>query len=147
MTNRIRFNQSASPTNAYECTYNPVSISVPQSVNSEIRNSVETIDGEAVTFEPYFDSRRGRLTWRGFPSDHTSFNTQLSELATLVFPNDGDYTDANGYSYMHMGDIGTPLGVYTTWTKIKVISVDRKLREGGRAIYESIDLIWEDAEV
>ncbi len=55
---------------------------------------------------------------------------------------------AGGYRWLHFQDLAAAYGVYegATYTKIKVISVNKSLRPGGRAIFDPVELIWEDAE-
>jgi len=134
---KIKFADDVGGSGEYEVTYNPVEVIVPQSMDEQIKKTVNTIDGEGITFTPYHDSRRGKLIWRGFPGDHTNFITQLSEIVTYV----------DGYKYIKFdADLATALGVYATYTKVKIIAVNKKIRPGGAIIYDSVEIVWEEAE-
>lgn len=140
---KIMFNSSASDSGAYELTYNPVEIDAPQARASEIANSVDSMDGESITFNPYFDTRRGSMTWRGYPGDTSTtlgaaFETQLTTLEGYV----GDDP-----FYMHFKDLGDKFGVYATWTAIKIIAVNKTIRSGAGTTYDPVTLVWENAEV
>ena len=134
---RIKFATDDQGSDEYVLTYNPCEIHVPRAEHEGKTNSVESLDGEAVTFVKYFDTRRGRMFWKGWLTDHIAFAAQLSELATY----EGDYM------YMDMGSIGDALSEYVTWTKVKIVAINRVLREGGALQYDHVELVWEDAEV
>ena len=133
---RMDFADDAGGTGLYTLTYNPVSVTAPQSKPDEIKKTVVPIDGEGITFTPALDTRRGKLTWKVFRADNTSFITMLSELATYV----------GGYKYMKWNEVGTALSIYTTYTKVKIISLNKTVRDGGAIIYDSVELVWENAE-
>jgi len=126
----------------YELSYNPVEIDAPTARLSDVANSVETVDGESITFYPYHDSRRGAMRWRGYRSDTSvtgvAFEAQVAALKLYV----------GTYVYMSFMDIADAFGVYPSdqWQKIKVISVNTSLRSGGSTIYDPVELIWEDVE-
>lgn len=125
-------------TAAYTFTYNPSEIDIPQAADlSGIYNSVETVDGESITFQRSFDSRRGKLIWRGYPYDHTAFSAQLSSM--------GGYIGTDPL-YVKFEEIGTAINRYTSYTPIKIISIDRKIRQGGAIIYDSVELVFEEVE-
>jgi len=141
---KIQFaDDNVGSSNNYELTYNPVEIDAPTGRASEVANSVETVDGETITFYPYLDTRRGAMRWRGYRSDTSvtgvAFEAQVVELEGYV----------GTYKYMWFGDLATASGVYLDtpgWTRIKVISVNKSLRSGGSIIYDPVELIWEDVE-
>jgi len=126
----------------YELSYNPVEIDAPTSRLSDVANSVETVDGESITFYPYHDSRRGAMRWRGYRSDESvtglAFEAQVAALKLYV----------GTYKYMSFMDIADAFGVYPSdqWQKIKVISVNTSLRSGGSTIYDPVEFVWEDVE-
>ena len=138
---RIRLSDASDGDPCYEFAYNPVEIYCPTAMLGEIANSVETMDGESVTFYPYHDSRRGKLVWRGYPADTSvlgvAFGTMITTLNGYV----------GNYKYMNFGDIASAYNVYTGWTKVKIIAIDKALRSGGGTIYDLVEMIWEDAEV
>ena len=139
---RISFSLDGVGVADYVLPYNPVALEVPQARLDGNSTSVQTIDGESITFYGYHDSRRGKMTWRGYPSDSsalgTAFAAMLTELAAYV----------GNYRWMHFGDIGDAYGIYldTSWKKIKIISLNRSLRSGGGTTFDPVELIWEDAE-
>ena len=138
---KISLADNASGTSPDEFTYNPSEIDAPQARLSGAANSVETIDGESITFYPYLDSRRGSMRWRGYPADGTTtlssnFNTQISMMQGYIG------TDC----WMHFQDISADLNIYTAWTKVKIIAVNVTLRSGGGRTYDPVELVWENAE-
>jgi hypothetical protein len=142
---KIQFaDDNVGSSNNYELTYNPVEIDAPTARAGEIANSVETVDGESITFTPYHDSRRGYMRWRGYRSDTSAtgvaFEDMIEELEGYV----------GGYKYMYFGDLTTAFGVYPDvpdgWQKIKVIAVNKSVRSGGSIIYDPVELVWEDVE-
>jgi hypothetical protein len=140
---KIRLANDSGGGGSYEFTYNPSEIDIPQANLGNVAVSVDTIDGESVTFYPYLDTRRGVMRWRGYPAADgstisTNFNTMLNTyLRTYV----------GGYKYIHFGDISAAYDVYETWTKVKIIAVNVSLRSGGSQIYDPVELVWENAEV
>jgi len=133
---RIKFANDGEGTGEYELTYNPVELDAPQANDEGLKNSIPTLDGESVTFTKYFDNRRGRMIWRGFPSDHAAFSAQLSVIEAYE----------GNVKYLKMEDVGVALSIYETYTKIKVIAVNRVIRSGAGLTYEIIELVWENAE-
>jgi len=140
---KIQFaDDNVGSTNNYELTYNPVEIDAPTARAGEIANSVETVDGESITFTPYHDSRRGYMRWKGYRSDTSTtgvaFEAMITELEGYV----------GSYKYMSFQDLYTAFGVYPTaqWQKIKVIAVNKSVRSGGSIIYDPVELVWEDVE-
>ena len=141
---KIQFaDDNVGASNNYELTYNPVEIDAPTGRRGEVAESVETVDGESITFYPYLDTRRGSMRWRGYRSDASvtgiAFEAQIVELESYI----------GSYKYMWFADLTTAFGVYSDtpgWTKIKVISVNKSVRSGGSIIYDPVELIWEDVE-
>ena len=140
---RISFNSAASESGAYTLTINPRSVVIPWADKEAIIDSHKTIDGESITFEQAFDSRRGKLVWTRMPgtTDTTLGSDFITQTETLV-----------GYEgtkkYIHLRDIGDTLfgSLSNTWTYIKIISVNRVLSEGGEIFFKSVELIFEAAE-
>ena len=147
---RIQFASTAGGANVYELSINPVRVDAAEILKSVIVRSDPTVDGEAITFTPYFDSRRSKLIWRRMPADDstvgTIFDTQVGELETMVFPGSASQCDGDGYTYMRFQDIADAFGIYTTYTKIKIISVDKVLSPGGKLVYDTVEVVWEKAE-
>lgn len=139
---RISFSLDGVGAADYVLPYNPIELYVPQAQLDGNSNSVQTIDGETITFYGYHDSRRGKMTWRGYPSDTTSLGTAFAAMLTELSGYVGNYR------WMHFGDIGSAYGIYldTGWSKIKVISLNRSLRSSGGTRFDAVELIWEDAE-
>lgn len=135
-------NDNVGATGLYELTYNPIEIDAPTARASDVANSVETVDGEAITFYPYFDSRRGVMRWRGYRSD-TSVTGVAFEAQVLILKG---YVGI--YKYMSFQDLYTAFGVYPNdqWQKIKIISVNKSVRSGGSIIYDPVELVWEDVQ-
>lgn len=125
----------------YEFPYNPVEIDVPQARLSGAAKSKETVDGESITFYPYFDSSRGSMRWRGYRKDTTALGVAFFAMVGVL----RGY--AGGYRYMNFQDIGPAYDVYETNIKVKIISINATLRSGGGQVYDPIELVWEDAEV
>jgi len=129
-------------TGLYELTYNPIEIDAPTARLSDVANSVETVDGESITFYPYHDSRRGSMRWRGYRSDTSvvgvAFEAQITALKLYV----------GTYKYMAFGDIADAFGVYPNdqWQRIKVVSINTSLRGSGSTIYDPVEFVWEDVE-
>jgi len=126
----------------YELSYNPIEIDAPTARPSDVAKSVETVDGEAITFNPYFDSRRGSMRWKGYRSDTSvtglAFEAQIVALRLYV----------GTTIYMSFMDIADAFGVYPSdqWQKIKVIAVNVSLRSGSSTIYDPVEFVWEDVE-
>jgi len=134
---RVKFaDDNTGSTNLYTVTLNPTTLSVPQAMKSELKNSVQTVDGESIVFEPYFDARRCQLIWQNIPTDFTGFSAQIQELDSYV----------GNSKYIDLGDIGDVLYVFDDWTYIKVVSLDKELKEGGRLVYSKVVLVFELAE-
>ena len=138
-------NDNVGATGLYELTYNPVEIDAPTARKSDVVNSVDTVDGESITFYPYFDSRRGSMRWRGYRSDASvtgvAFELMINDATGL-----GSYVGQ--YKYMSFQDLYTAFGVYPNdqWQRIKIISLNKSVRPGGSIIYDPVELIWEDVE-
>jgi len=137
---KISLADNSGGTSPDEFTYNPVEIDCPQARISGSTKSVETVDGESITFYPYFDSRRGAMRWRGYPKDASTlgvaFQAQIDLLRTYIG------TD----TWMHFQDISGAYDQYESWIKVKIISINTTLRTGGSQIYDPVELIWENAE-
>ena len=121
----------------YTLPINPAEIVLPQTIDSDYKKSMNPIDGESIVFTPAFDNRRGKLIWRGFPTDHTIFSGMATILET--------YITSGIDRYMHLQDIGTPVGM-GAWNYIKPISIDKKLRGGGPLIWDEYSFVFELAE-
>lgn len=141
LNNRIQFADSSDgQTNYYELTLNPVQVDIPLTNKSLFKKSVETIDGESIVFEPAFDSRRCKLIWKNIPYNYTiGGNNIQDQIDTLE-----SYVDK--YKYINFGDIAPALGVFVNWTKVKILSLDKSLRDDGGLWYETIVLVFELAE-
>ena len=137
---KISLSNDASGTPLSEFTYNPVEIDCPQARLSDVAKSKETVDGESITFYPYFDSRRGSMRWRGYPKDTSAlgiaFNAQIIMMRGFVGID----------TWMHFQDIAGAYDQYETWTKVKIISVNTTLRSGGGQVYDPVEIVWENAE-
>lgn len=138
---RITFYSDVGGSNPYELPYNPVEINVPTARKSEIAKSKETVDGESITFYPYLDSRRGSLTWRGYPKDDSALGTAFHTMVGIL----RGY--AGGYRYMNFQDIAAAYDFFETNTKVKIISIDASLRNGSAQKYDPVVLVFELAEV
>jgi len=137
---KIRLADNSGGTTPDEFTYNPVEIDCPQARISGSTKSKETVDGESITFYPYFDSRRGSMKWRGYPKDTSTlgvaFQAQIDLMRTYIG------TD----TWMHFGDIAASYDQYESWIKVKIISINTTLRTGGGQTYDPCEMIWENAE-
>jgi len=133
---RIQLSRYAAGTSPYTFVFNPSDVELPRILTSENVEDVKSIDGDAVSFTPYFDSRRGHLLWKGYPADHAGFSAQLSTLVALE----------GKERYINMRDLGTAIGHYTSWTRIRIVGVDRRLRQGGAFVFDSVDLVFEETE-
>jgi hypothetical protein len=139
--NRIIFYSDVGGSNPYELPYNPVQIDCPQARLSGAAKSKETTDGESITFYPYLDTRRGSLTWRGYPKDDSTLGVAFHTMVGVL----RGY--AGGYRYMNFQDIAQAYDFFESNTKVKIISVDASLRSGGSQKYDPVVLVFELAEV
>jgi len=126
----------------YELTYNPIEIDAPTARRSDVANSVETVDGETITFYPYLDTRRGSMRWRGYLSGASAVSVAFEAQVVILEGYVGSY------KWMSFQDLYTAFGVYPNaqWQKIKVISVNKSVRSGGSIQYDPVELVWEDVE-
>lgn len=136
---RIQFSTAGVVVN-YTLILNPVAVVLPSSESSGIKHSQEVLEGEPILFTEYFDSRRHALIWQRIPAEGTTLATNFAaQLTTLE-----GYVGSK--RYIRMNEIGDALGVFDSWTYIKVLSVDKTLSPGGRLIYDRVEFIFELAD-
>jgi len=121
-------------------TYNPYKIIIPQSIESKINKDSKTIDGESIVFKQAFNPLRGSLIWTGFPTSHSSFRSQVDYMDSLV----GKRVEMSFGG--NSDELGYALGVYLVYTPVKIISLDKSVRSGGRIVYDAVSLVFENAE-
>lgn len=131
---RLSFANDGGGSGEYVVDYNPVDIDVPTS--DDPWTSVHSIiDGSSVRMTGV-NNYTYKLIWKGW--NHDSISSMLSTLESYVYNPTTDNT-----KFFKLGDIGTYLGDFTTWTEIKVIAINKKFRPGTEWIYDEIVLSFE----
>jgi hypothetical protein len=132
--NRIKFADDAGGTNTYICQYNPVDIDVPTD-EIAITTVHKIVDGSNIRITGS-DNYTYKLIWRGW--SHSSISTMISELVSYIYEPSTDNT-----KFIHFQDLGTTLGIFSTFTEIKVVDVIKKIRPGTAYIYDELTLLFE----
>ncbi|MHA2171942.1 MAG: hypothetical protein ACXAB7_18870 [Candidatus Kariarchaeaceae archaeon] len=131
---RVKFADDDGGTNEYIVDYNPIDIDVPTS--EDPWTTVHPIvDGSSVRVTGV-NNYTYKLIWKGW--DHSSISSMLSTLESYVYAPASDNT-----KFIHLGDIGTKLGDFSSYTEVKVISINKTFRPGTEWIYDEIILSFE----
>ena len=134
---RVKFNSSASDSGAYSVAINPIDIIVPRS-DIDIQVAHKTLDGINIYFQKAYDNRQYALIWKNITQE--TYATMISTLAGYTFD---DFL--LNYKYIHLGDIGTYLGKFATWTRVKIRGLDIAYKPGSAFIISEMKLIFEIA--
>lgn len=117
---RIRFNDTGVPAGAYTVPYNPSYVDLMDSTEQIV---LETLDGNSIIQQVYFDARPYTLKWENIPNDFPMFPTLLSVL--LSYEGDTKYFNAGDIDYR----------ATAAWEKVKILSVDVNVNTGGKIKY------------
>jgi len=131
---RIQFADDALGTNTYTLTYNPISIVAPTD-DVGITTVHEIIDGSNLRLTGV-DNQTYQLIWQGWK--HDDISSMISQLESFVY----DPT-LNNTKYIRFGDIGTRLGIFTSWTQVKIYKLTKEFRPGSVFVYEKLILPFE----
>jgi len=134
---RIQFSANADGSSAYTAAANPVDIVMPRD-DFDTKTAHPVLDGPNIYIGRAVDNRQYQLIWKGLNQD--DYSTMVANFASYKFD---DYSQ--NYMYFHAGTIGTYLGKFSTWTKIKVLKVDIQYRPGSYWILDPLTVVFEVA--
>lgn len=126
---------SVAGTVKYVFPYNPVSF---DAIDDYAVSEIETIHGPCVYQRPIFDSRLRVMSWKGNWASDTNMVALISNLQArigktyyIAFHSVAPIVHVWPYSTLVSG---------TGWWKVKIVDLKTKIKDGGRLVYDSVDL-------
>lgn len=124
--NRIQFKDTPTAATIFTFSLNPVFVDFK---DDSLSNVAQVLDGGAVVQNAYFDGRPIELTWRNIPVDFQNFDSMIGSLWELK----------GSIKYVNYNDIDYRSNP-TTWNKVLIGNLNKKLAPGGKLKYSSITL-------
>jgi len=124
--NRVQFKDTPTAATIFTFSLNPVFVDFK---DDNLSNIAQVLDGGAVIQGAYFDGRPIELTWKNIPVDFQNFSSMIASL----------WAFKGSIKYANYADIDYRSDA-TTWNKVLVGNLEKKLAPGGKLKYDSVTL-------
>jgi len=124
--NRVQIKNTPTAATIFTFSLNPVFVDFK---DDGLHNVAQVLDAGAVIQDAYFDGRPIELTWKNIPVNFQNFGSMIASL----------WAFRGNIKYINYADIDYRSNA-TTWNKVLVGNLEKKLAPGGKLKYSSITL-------